>query len=66
MGFYDPCMGEPKQLKIKYQFQRKFHEVIVDDTSPVACPLRCKVYVYYYIFYIFDALKLLITFISLL
>lgn len=42
MGFYDPCMGEPKQLKIKYQFQRKFHEVIVDDTAPVACPLRCK------------------------
>ncbi|RGB27150.1 hypothetical protein C1646_769502 [Rhizophagus diaphanus] len=43
MGFYDPCMGEPKQLKIKYQFQRKFHEVIVDDTAPVACPLRSHI-----------------------
>jgi len=43
MGFYDPCMGERKQLKIKYQFQRKFHEVIVDDTAPVACPLRSHI-----------------------
>ncbi|PKC72117.1 DnaJ-domain-containing protein [Rhizophagus irregularis] len=43
MGFYDPCMGEPKKLKIKYQFQRKFHEVIVDDTAPVACPLRSHI-----------------------
>ncbi|RIA86833.1 hypothetical protein C1645_740555 [Glomus cerebriforme] len=43
MGFYDPCMGERKQLKIKYQFQRKLHEVIVDDTAPVACPLRSHI-----------------------
>jgi len=43
MGFYDPCMGENKQLKIKYQFQRKFHEVTVDDTAPVACPLRSHI-----------------------
>ncbi|CAI2170568.1 11680_t:CDS:10 [Funneliformis geosporum] len=43
MGFYDPCMGERKQLKIRYQFQRKLHEVTVDDTSPVACPLRSEI-----------------------
>ncbi|CAG8520921.1 5444_t:CDS:10 [Diversispora eburnea] len=43
MGFYDPCMGEPKQLKIKYQFQRKIHEVTVDDSLPVACPLRSHI-----------------------
>ncbi|CAG8593717.1 2002_t:CDS:10 [Acaulospora morrowiae] len=40
IGFYDPCLGEPKQLKIRYQFQRKIHEVVVNDTHPVACPLR--------------------------
>jgi len=44
MGFYDPCMGERKQLKIKYQFQRKLHSVTVDDTAPVACPLRSHIY----------------------
>ncbi|CAG8820648.1 12783_t:CDS:10, partial [Gigaspora margarita] len=40
IGFYDPCMGERKQLKIKYHFQRKLHEVIVEDKVPLACPLR--------------------------
>ncbi|CAG8650906.1 5508_t:CDS:10, partial [Racocetra persica] len=40
IGFYDPCMGERKQLKINYYFQRKLHEVIVEDKAPVACPLR--------------------------
>ncbi|CAJ0758634.1 9957_t:CDS:10 [Entrophospora sp. SA101] len=41
-GFYDPCMGEKKKLRIRYQFKRKIHEVIVDDRSTVVCPLRCK------------------------
>ncbi|RUP47336.1 hypothetical protein BC936DRAFT_145844 [Jimgerdemannia flammicorona] len=40
MGFYDPCMGERKKLRIKYRFQNKLHEVTVGDTAPVACPLR--------------------------
>ncbi|CAG8713832.1 13238_t:CDS:10 [Dentiscutata erythropus] len=43
IGFYDPCMGERKQLKIKYHFQRKLHEVIVEDKTPVACPLRSHI-----------------------
>ncbi|CAH1760477.1 15182_t:CDS:10 [Entrophospora sp. SA101] len=34
-GFYDPCMGEKKKLRIRYQFKRKIHEVIVDDRSTV-------------------------------
>ncbi|RUS29025.1 hypothetical protein BC938DRAFT_481156 [Jimgerdemannia flammicorona] len=42
MGFYDPCMGERKKLRIKYRFQNKLHEVTVGDTAPVACPLRGK------------------------
>ncbi|RUS23257.1 hypothetical protein BC937DRAFT_89727 [Endogone sp. FLAS-F59071] len=43
MGFYDPCMGERKKLRIKYRFQRSLHEVTVEDTAPVACPLRSHV-----------------------
>ncbi|CAG8463900.1 2826_t:CDS:10 [Paraglomus occultum] len=43
MGFYDPCLGEKKQLRIKYLFKRKEHEVIMDDTAPVACPLRSHI-----------------------
>ncbi|CAG8442147.1 2692_t:CDS:10 [Ambispora gerdemannii] len=43
MGFYDPCMGEPKQLKIKYMFKRKIHEIIIDDLAPLACPLRSHI-----------------------
>lgn len=42
LGFYDPCLGEAKQLVIKYRFQNRLHEVTVEDTAPVACPLRCK------------------------
>ncbi|KAG9303454.1 hypothetical protein G9A89_013781 [Geosiphon pyriformis] len=43
MGFFDPCMGEPKQLKIKYIFKRKLHEITVDDTAPIALPLRSHI-----------------------
>ncbi|OZJ06975.1 hypothetical protein BZG36_00249 [Bifiguratus adelaidae] len=43
MGFCDPCLGEKKKLLIRYKFQHRQHEVIVDDTSAVACPLRAHV-----------------------
>ncbi|KAK9703749.1 hypothetical protein K7432_010570 [Basidiobolus ranarum] len=39
-GFYDPCFGSRKQLKILYKFNRRMHSVVVADTSPLACPLR--------------------------
>lgn len=39
-GFYDPCFGEKKQLRITYQFQGRLHEVTVKDKAPVAAPLR--------------------------
>lgn len=41
-------MGEHKKLRIKYRFQRNLHEVIVEDTAPVACPLRCKCFIVLY------------------
>ncbi|GAB5588185.1 hypothetical protein Unana1_03085 [Umbelopsis nana] len=43
LGFYDPCLGEAKQLVIKYRFQNRLHEVTVEDTAPVACPLRSHI-----------------------
>jgi DnaJ family protein C protein 11 len=40
IGFYDPCYGEKKHLRIIYQFQGRLHEVTVGDKQPVAAPLR--------------------------
>ena len=40
IGFWDPCLGEKKQLDIVYQFQGKLHHVQVDDKAAVAAPLR--------------------------
>ncbi|KAF9434353.1 hypothetical protein BGZ76_008146 [Entomortierella beljakovae] len=40
LGFYDPCLGEKKQLRIKYEFRRRMHEVVVVDLALVAAPVR--------------------------
>ncbi|KAF9027977.1 hypothetical protein CPC16_008198 [Podila verticillata] len=40
LGFYDPCLGEKKQLRIRYEFQRRMHEVVVADLASVAAPVR--------------------------
>ncbi|KDN39079.1 hypothetical protein K437DRAFT_259186 [Tilletiaria anomala UBC 951] len=40
MGFHDPCMGDKKHLRVRYLFRNRIHEVIVDDVSPFAAPLR--------------------------
>ncbi|KAI9104664.1 hypothetical protein DFS34DRAFT_604008 [Phlyctochytrium arcticum] len=40
IGFYDPCLGEAKRLRITYRFQGKLHQVEVDDQAAVAAPLR--------------------------
>ncbi|KAJ3159386.1 hypothetical protein HDU86_001704 [Geranomyces michiganensis] len=40
IGFYDPCWGEPKRLRITYKYKGKLHQVEVDDHSAVAAPLR--------------------------
>lgn len=39
LGFYDPCIGQEKQLYIKYLFQDKLHEVTMLDLDAVALPL---------------------------
>jgi len=38
LGFYDPCIGEPKKLYIRYLFKDKLHEVAFDDMEVVSLP----------------------------
>ncbi|GAA5945002.1 J domain-containing protein [Sporobolomyces koalae] len=40
LGFYDPAIGEKKQLRIKYRFKSKLHEAVFEDKQAVALPLR--------------------------
>ncbi|XP_068172250.1 dnaJ homolog subfamily C member 11-like isoform X2 [Antennarius striatus] len=37
-GFYDPCVGEDKSLKLLYQFRGVMHQVISADTDPLRIP----------------------------
>jgi len=37
-GFYDPNLGEPKHLFIRYKYKDKLHEVIIDDLESVSLP----------------------------
>lgn len=40
LGFFDPCIGEHKQLYIRYLFRDKLHEVTINDPDAVSLPLR--------------------------
>uniref|UniRef100_A0A3Q1JUC8 Uncharacterized protein n=1 Tax=Anabas testudineus TaxID=64144 RepID=A0A3Q1JUC8_ANATE len=40
-GFYDPCVGEEKSLKLLYQFRGVMHQVISADTEPLRIPKQC-------------------------
>ncbi|XP_061113599.1 dnaJ homolog subfamily C member 11a [Conger conger] len=37
-GFYDPCMGEEKSLKVLYQFRGVMHQVLSRDTEALRIP----------------------------
>ncbi|XP_012264021.2 dnaJ homolog subfamily C member 11 [Athalia rosae] len=37
-GFYDPCVGEDKQLLLQYLFHAQTHECIIKDTEPLRIP----------------------------
>jgi DnaJ family protein C protein 11 len=40
IGFYDPCLGEKKRLRIEYRFQERMHWVEIGDRETLALPLR--------------------------
>uniref|UniRef100_A0A182MMY3 J domain-containing protein n=1 Tax=Anopheles culicifacies TaxID=139723 RepID=A0A182MMY3_9DIPT len=37
-GFYDPCFGEEKQLKIDYEFKNNSYSSVFADSDPVRLP----------------------------
>uniref|UniRef100_A0A3Q3KNL5 J domain-containing protein n=2 Tax=Monopterus albus TaxID=43700 RepID=A0A3Q3KNL5_MONAL len=37
-GFYDPCVGEEKSLKLLYQFRGVMHQVISAENEPLRIP----------------------------
>uniref|UniRef100_A0A672JFA2 DnaJ homolog subfamily C member 11 n=1 Tax=Salarias fasciatus TaxID=181472 RepID=A0A672JFA2_SALFA len=41
-GFYDPCVGEEKSLKVLYQFRGVMHQVLSGDAEPLRIPKQCK------------------------
>lgn len=38
----DPCIGEPKKLRIRYLFRDQVHQVTIDDEQMVRAPVKCK------------------------
>uniref|UniRef100_A0A8C5MNP8 DnaJ homolog subfamily C member 11 n=1 Tax=Leptobrachium leishanense TaxID=445787 RepID=A0A8C5MNP8_9ANUR len=41
-GFYDPCVGEDKSLKILYQFRGVLHQVMSGDNESLRIPKQCE------------------------
>jgi DnaJ family protein C protein 11 len=39
-GFYDPCIGEPKQLRVRYLFWGRLHEVVINDEDQLKIPVK--------------------------
>ncbi|KAG0168455.1 hypothetical protein DFQ28_011747 [Apophysomyces sp. BC1034] len=44
LGFYDPCLGERKKLRVQYMFQHRLHEVTVEDSAHLICPMRSHLF----------------------
>lgn len=41
-GFYDPCVGEEKNLKVLYQFRGVLHQVMAPDGEALRIPKQCE------------------------
>ena len=39
-GFYDPCIGEKKYLRVRYEFRGTPHEVTIEDSEPLIVPRK--------------------------
>lgn len=40
LGFWDPCIGEGKKLRVRYLFKDVLHQVTVDDLGALRLPLK--------------------------
>lgn len=40
LGFYDPCYGRRKTLRVEYSFRGELHRASVEDTGGLVAPLR--------------------------
>lgn len=38
VGFYDPCLGRQKRLRIDYEYQGKLHRAVIDDVDSLLLP----------------------------
>ncbi len=38
LGFYDPCIGETKHLKVRYEFRGDLHEVTIENSEALVIP----------------------------
>ena len=41
-GFYDPCVGEEKQLSITYHFRRQLHTCKFNEKEKILIPNRSE------------------------
>lgn len=39
-GFYDPCPGDQKQLRIRYMFKNKMHQILINEEEELVIPLK--------------------------
>ncbi|XP_054165299.1 dnaJ homolog subfamily C member 11-like [Oppia nitens] len=39
-GFYDPCMGEDKKLYIRYKYNERIHQILIDDSQALHIPAK--------------------------
>jgi len=39
-GFFDPCPGQEKQLRVRYLFKDKIHQAVVNDNDELKIPLQ--------------------------
>ena len=37
-GFFDPCIGERKHLRVRYEFRGMLHEVTIENSEPLFIP----------------------------
>lgn len=40
MGFYDPVPGEKKELRVRYLFKGRLHEISVAGSHGLVIPMR--------------------------